>query len=183
MLGMVTVICASGMTFAAMVAAMMFRRSLNDDWHTLPVPRILWWNTIALVLSSIAIDVGRRFLRDNRRTLFNWYWGTGCLLGTLLTEPEKPEILKQFYKTVRPWGCWGPIREQVLREDPTFQPNRDMARDSVNVAVGIVWQLCLTALPIYLVLRNWTWVAVIGVTLVVTSVFIKFNWYDRLEKA
>ena len=83
MLGMVATICASGMTFAAMVAAMMFRRSLNDDWHRLPVPHILWWNTIALVLSSVAIDIGRRLLRDNKRTLFNWYWGAGCLLGSL----------------------------------------------------------------------------------------------------
>jgi tryptophan-rich sensory protein len=49
--------------------------------------------------------------------------------------------------------------------------------------VGIVWQLCLTALPVYLVLRSWLWVAAILVVLAVTTVFIKFNWYDKLEKA
>jgi hypothetical protein len=53
----------------------------------------------------------------------------------------------------------------------------------VNVAVGIVWQLCLTALPIYLVLREWPWVGGIAITLAITSVFLKFNWYDKLEKA
>jgi cytochrome c oxidase subunit 3 len=83
LLGMVALIVASSMTFAAMVAAMMFRRSLNNDWHRLPVPHILWWNTIALVVSSIAIDAARRFLRGNKRTLFNWYWSAGSLLGTL----------------------------------------------------------------------------------------------------
>jgi hypothetical protein len=53
----------------------------------------------------------------------------------------------------------------------------------VNVAVGIVWQLCLITLPIYIVLRQWNWVGPIALTLVVTSIFIKFNWYDKLEKA
>jgi hypothetical protein len=53
----------------------------------------------------------------------------------------------------------------------------------MNVAVGIVWQLCLTALPIYIVLREWPWAGGIAVVLAVTSVFLKFNWYDKLEKA
>jgi hypothetical protein len=38
-------------------------------------------------------------------------------------------------------------------------------------------------LPIYLVLRNWSWVGDIIATLVVTTTIIKFNWYDKLEKA
>ena len=51
-----------------------------------------------------------------------------------------------------------------------------------GVAVGIVWQLCLTALPVYLVLREWPRAAGIALALGVTSVFLKFNWYDKLEK-
>ena len=42
----------------------------------------------------------------------------GCLLGTFLSEPEDAAILKHFYKTTRPWGFWGPIRDQVIAEDP-----------------------------------------------------------------
>ncbi len=107
----------------------------------------------------------------------------GCILGTLLSKPEEDAILKRFYKTVNPWGFWGPIRQKVVLEDPSFKPNPDFARDTVNVMVGIVWQLCLTALPIFLVLQHWSWVGGIAATLLVTSVFIKFNWYDKLEKA
>ena len=106
----------------------------------------------------------------------------GCLAGTWLTPPEDPAVLKQFYKTVRPWGCWGPVRDQVLAEDPSFQPNRDCARDWTNVLVGVVWQLGLTALPIYIVLKQWAWVGAIAVLIVITSVFIKLNWYDKLER-
>ena len=107
----------------------------------------------------------------------------GSLLGTFLTKPEDEAVLKKFYLTVNPWGAWGPIREKVRRENPSFQPNPDFKKDCLNVAVGIVWQLCLTALPIYLVLREWSWTGGIAVVLLVTSVFLKFNWYDKLEKA
>jgi Na+/proline symporter len=106
----------------------------------------------------------------------------GCLLGTWLSEPEDEAILKEFYRTVRPWGIWGPIRRKVEQEHPDFQPNRDCKRDWANVLVGILWQLCLTALPVYLVLRSWSWVGAILAVLAVTTVFIKFNWYDKLEK-
>ena len=81
----------------------------------------------------------------------------GCLAGRLPCEPEDDEILKHFYRTTRPWGVWGPIREKVMAEDPAFQPNDDCVKDSINVAVGIVWQLCLTSLPIFVVLRSWDW--------------------------
>ena len=107
----------------------------------------------------------------------------GCVAGTLLTPAEDTETLKRFYKTVNPWGWWGPIREMVKREDPSFVPNHNFVHDMVNVAVGIVWQLSLVVLPIYIVLQKWSWAAIVLVILVVTSVFIKFSWYDRLEKA
>lgn len=107
----------------------------------------------------------------------------GCLAGTLLTKPEEDAVLVKFYQTVNPWGCWGPIRAKVMAADQTFQPNYNFGRDMLNVLIGIVWQLCLVALPIYLVLQQWSWAGGIAALLVITSVFIKFNWYDKLEKA
>ena len=91
--------------------------------------------------------------------------------------------MKNFYKTVNPWGAWGPIRAKVMKDDPSFRPNFNMGRDLLNVVVGIVWQLSMTALPIYIVLRDWTWAGWILVSLAATSIFLKFNWYDKLEKA
>ena len=107
----------------------------------------------------------------------------GCFAGTLMTKPEDDEILKKFYKTVNPWGCWGPIREKVMAEDRNFKPNYNFVHDMINVAVGIVWQLSLVALPIYIVLHKWSWAGGIAVLLLITSAFMKFNWYDKLEKA
>jgi Na+/proline symporter len=107
----------------------------------------------------------------------------GCFLGTFLSRPEEEVILKNFYKNVRPWGFWGPIRDAVIKEDPSFQANRDFSLDVVNVMVGIVWQLTMVTMPIYIVLRRWSWVAAIAGLFAVTSAILKFNWYDKLEKA
>jgi solute:Na+ symporter, SSS family len=107
----------------------------------------------------------------------------GCLAGTLLSKPEDEEVLKKFYKTVNPWGCWGPIRAKVMAEDSSFKPNYGFVHDMTNVAVGIVWQLCLVTLPIYIVLKQWPWAGGIFVLLIATSAYMKFNWYDKLEKA
>jgi SSS family solute:Na+ symporter len=64
-----------------------------------------------------------------------------------MSQAEDDEVLKKFYRTVNPWGWWGPIREKVMRDDPSFVPNRSAVHDLTNVAVGIVWQLCLVTLP------------------------------------
>lgn len=106
----------------------------------------------------------------------------GCIAGTYLSEPEDDETLIAFYKNVRPWGFWGPIRDKVMRDDPTFKPNTHCARDLTNVAVGIVWQVSLAALPIYIVLRNWPAAGAIFGLVVVTTVIIKFNWFDKLKE-
>jgi SSS family solute:Na+ symporter len=106
----------------------------------------------------------------------------GCLAGTFLSRAEDEAVLKRFYRTVNPWGFWGPIRDKVVQEDPSFVPNRGAAHDLTNVAVGIVWQLCLVTLPIYIVLKQWGWSGCILAVLVGTSAYMKVNWYDRLEK-
>jgi len=149
-----------------------------------------FWGMMTGILSAMfAPDVAKIILGhsvSNALYLFPFIFGisvAGSLLGTWLTPPEDESVLKIFYRKVNPWGAWGPIREKVLREDGAFKPNPNFYRDTINVAAGIVWQLCLTALPIYLVLRQWSWCGGIAGILIVTTVFIKFNWYDKLEKA
>jgi Na+/proline symporter len=105
---------------------------------------------------------------------------TGCFLGTFLTEPTDMETLKKFYKSVRPWGAWGPVRRLVEAEDPKFQRNRDFKRDAVNVVVGTIWQTGLVAAPFYLVLMQWRYLAVVIAIIAVTSFVLKKNWYDKL---
>jgi hypothetical protein len=106
----------------------------------------------------------------------------GCLAGTLLTKAENDEVLMDFYRRVRPWGFWGPVLQKVQREDPEFERNRDFWRDMFNVVVGIVWQITLVALPIYIVIQQFDRAALALAIVLVTSVTLKFTWYDHLRK-
>ena len=102
------------------------------------------------------------------------------ILVCLATEPESDEVLKSFYKNVRPWGWWGPVYRLCLAEDPAFQPNREFPRDLFNISVGLVWQTSLVTAPIYLAIQHWPelWISLAVCT--VTSAILKFTWYDHL---
>ncbi|HKF46613.1 MAG TPA: sodium:solute symporter family protein [Terracidiphilus sp.] len=104
----------------------------------------------------------------------------GCLAGTLLTDPEDDEVLKDFYRRVRPWGLWGPVLKKVQAEDPGFRPNTDFARDMFNVAVGIVWQVSLVILPLYLVIQEFRRALITLAVILATSAVLKFTWFDHL---
>jgi SSS family solute:Na+ symporter len=104
-----------------------------------------------------------------------------CVVGSLLTAPEPEEDLKRFYKRTRPWGFWGPIRDKVMAEDPSFRPNRGFLRDTVNVVVAMAAQMTLVTIPLYMVLWHMKglWISVL--ILLVTGCILKFTWYDKLD--
>jgi hypothetical protein len=105
----------------------------------------------------------------------------GCLAGTLLTKPEDEEVLKDFYRRVRPWGFWGPILKKVQQEDPLFQRNKDFPRDMFNIAIGIGWQVSLVALPIYIVIQKFDAALTAVAIIAVTSLVLKYTWYNHLK--
>lgn len=106
----------------------------------------------------------------------------GSIAGTLLTPVESDEVLCEFYRTVKPWGFWGPIRDKVMEQDPDFVPNKEFSRDLVNVVVGIVWQLALVVMPIYLVIQQWWSMLAAFAVIAVTSWVLKKNWLDKLPE-
>lgn len=105
----------------------------------------------------------------------------GSFLGCLLTKPEDDKVLIEFYKNVRPWGFWKPIYQKIKQEDPNFQKNKNFSRDMLNSLIGIIWQLSLTLMPIFLVIRENSNFILALIGFIVTSLILKFNWFDKLE--
>ena len=105
----------------------------------------------------------------------------GCILGSLLTPPDDKEVLKNFYRLVRPWGFWKPIHDLVVQEYPEAKANNSFTRDVFNVIVGMVWHTALTATGIYLVLQDYNSLMITIGVIAITSTILKFNWYDKLE--
>jgi Na+/proline symporter len=106
----------------------------------------------------------------------------GCVLGTLLTPAESDEVLMDFYRRVRPWGFWGPVLKKVLAEDPDFKKNKDFWRDMFNIAVGIVWQVSLVVLPLYVVIKEFDHAAMTLGVVLLTSLILKFTWFNHLAE-
>jgi SSS family solute:Na+ symporter len=104
----------------------------------------------------------------------------GSIIGTYLAPPTEAAVLQHFYRTVRPWGFWGPVLAEVQAQDPGFQPNRNFKRNMVNVVLGIVAQLGLTILPMYLLLRQHMALAITVAMLVVIGFILKKTWWNRL---
>jgi SSS family solute:Na+ symporter len=107
----------------------------------------------------------------------------GCLIGTYATPPDDRAAVKQFYKQTRPWGWWAPIRAEVMREDPSFVPNRDLGRDAFNIVTGMIWQMAQVVIPIYLMIRDHVQLAIWAMLLFVTTWLLKRYWWDRLPEA
>ncbi len=105
-----------------------------------------------------------------------------CIAGTYSSPPVEREILKNFYKNVRPWGFWKPIHDEVVAENPDFKRNTDFKKDMFNVTIGIIWQTALVVFPIYLVLMDVVPLIVSISIAVITSIILKKTWFDKLPK-
>ncbi len=105
----------------------------------------------------------------------------GCIIGTYTAPATDMETLKRFYSTVRPWGFWKPIRELVQKENSSFEPNRRFKLDMFNVVLGIIGQLCMTILPMYVVLSmHLPLLVTIGI-LIIIILILKKTWWEKLE--
>jgi len=103
-----------------------------------------------------------------------------CVLGSYSAPPTNTETLVHFYKTVRPWGMWKPIREIARQEDPTIEKNKNFSINMANVGMGIAGQILLTLLPMYFILGKWTGFGIVLVLLAVIFAIMKKTWWNRL---
>ncbi|WON96742.1 sodium:solute symporter family protein [Sphingobacterium sp. UGAL515B_05] len=104
----------------------------------------------------------------------------GCLLGTWLSKPTAESVLVDFYVRVRPWGFWGPIHQKALQKYPDLKANNHFKRDLFNVGVGIIWQCCLTLIPMYIVIQQGQGLLTSILILGITTLILKKNWYDKM---
>ena len=106
----------------------------------------------------------------------------GCLFGSLLTPPDDMEKLKSFYKSVKPWGFWKPVFDEIKKTDKNFTKNKNFGRDMFNVFVGIIWQMSLVVWPMYLLIKKWDGFMISIAVVIITTLLLKKFWYDNLKK-
>lgn len=106
----------------------------------------------------------------------------GSIVGTLFTEPTGDEVLKKFYKNVKPWGFWGPIHDKVVADDPTFVRNKNFKRDMFNVVIGVIWQTALVVFPMFLVFHEFLYGFLTAIVAAITTFILKKTWWNNLHE-
>lgn len=106
--------------------------------------------------------------------------GIACILGSILTKPEDEELLKRFYRNVRPWGFWGPVLAKVQQDDPEFSANPHFKRDMFNIVIGTCLQSALVALPIFIVIKMPSNGFIAAGVIVACILVLRKTWYAQL---
>ncbi|MCC6486866.1 MAG: hypothetical protein IT364_05140 [Candidatus Hydrogenedentes bacterium] len=105
-----------------------------------------------------------------------------CLIGAYAFPPSPNNTLANYYRKVRPFGLWGPVRAMLREggEDPQ-RPLRD--RYDIPVAiVGTVFFIALYVLMMDLVLHNWPRVIASLACLALCSASLYVAWWRGLTK-
>ena len=107
--------------------------------------------------------------------------GFAGVLGSMFTNPDNDETLMEFYKNVRPWGFWKPILKKINLTDKTITPNTNFLNDILNIVIGMIWQISLVLIPIYLLVYKYSAFFSSLLIAIITTIFLKKNWYNKLD--
>jgi hypothetical protein len=141
-----------------------------------------FWGMLTGIVSAMLFSL---FI-DNAQLIY-WFpvlFGislAGSIIGSYTSPPTEEAVLKSFYKNVRPWGFWEPVKQAVLKDDPSFQSNKNFKLNMFNVVVGTIAQCCLTILPMYLVLQQKMPLLVTVAILAVVIIILKKTWWNKLK--
>jgi len=155
---------------------------LRWHWH-----RLNGWGYSAGIFLGLLTAVGvRSGLFGDEPAEYTYapvVWGMtllGCVVGSLLTAPVPTETLEHFYRTVRPYGLWGPIRRRTQATPPNAGMDAPPIRIVGNVVLATV---CLTSsfVAVFLVVGHYLQGSLIAVgTALATAVILYFTWYCPL---
>jgi len=146
-----------------------------------------FWGMLAGIIPAIALAVLKSF--GWLKGLDLYYWPilfllslAGSVLGSYAAPPTEEAVLMSFYKTVRPWGFWKPVHQKVVKQDPAFIANQNFRLNAFNIFLGIIGQLCLTILPMYIVLWLKGPLLVTLVLLLIICLILKKTWWNKLNE-
>jgi len=174
--------------------------SINDIWSWLSmglsaglmVPAILrlyWWrfNGGGFAIGTVVGLAGaliQRALVPDLHELYQFILAigiglTGSVIGTLITKPTDPSVLKNFYMKTRPFGIWGHLK-RTLPEEEQRRMTREHFFDLVSVPFALLWQTCLFLVPMLFLIHNWAGFGWALGLFFVAWAGLHFFWYRKL---
>jgi len=188
---------------AASFALAYTTRSINDIWDwiimglnsglALPtILRLYWWrfNAVGIFVGTgvgLAAAVVQRMVWPDlgptgKFTILTLISLVGTVGGTYLAPPTDRKILEHFYRTTRPFGFWGPLRD-VLPPELREATRREHRNDLLALPFAFFWQVTLFLIPMQLVIGSYRAALVTGIIFSVSLAGVYFFWYRNLPPA
>lgn len=147
-----------------------------------------FWGMASGILAALVLPYCKEWYPHLffQQDLYNWpllfvISIVGSLAGTYTAPATDTDVLKSFYRNVRPWGFWEPIHQLVVKENASFTENKNCKLDMFNVVLGVIGQCCLALLPMYLILWLQMPFAVVLIVLTIIILVLKKTWWNKLE--
>jgi len=89
-IGMLVSLASVAMLFTSLSSAYIVRSGVTYDWYPIAVPRVMFGSTALIILSSIAIEIARRKLKQSlsasysRYLLLTGFLGVGFIVSQLI---------------------------------------------------------------------------------------------------
>ena len=99
--------------------------------------------------------------------------------GTYLTPPTDRSVLENFYKTTRPFGFWGTVRESVS-DDERSRIHAENRRDIISLFFAVPLQIALFLSLMMVVMRRWDHFGAMAGLVVALSIGLYFFWFRHL---
>ena len=103
----------------------------------------------------------------------------GAVAGTYLTKPTDRKVLEHFYKTTRPFGFWGPLKN-TLPQKIRIAMTREHKYDLLAVPFTLLWHVTLLLIPMQLVIHTFKSFWITFALFMVGLVGMYFLWYRKL---
>jgi SSS family solute:Na+ symporter len=176
-------------------------KNINEIWGWITmsigagmiIPTLIrwyWWRmngwgfAIGTAGGMLAAIVQRIFFPDAPEYISFCFAGGISLVctiaGTYATRPTDRDVLDTFYRKTRPFGFWGPIRDNI---SPAVMEkiNRENRRDIFSTFLAVPWQLALFLLWMTLIMKRWDLFLYLLAVLAVLSVGLYFSWFRHLS--
>jgi len=103
-------------------------------------------------------------------------------IAILLFPPAKHDVLENYYRTVRPYGAWGPAKH-ALSEAEREDLKKEMYCNLLALPFSILWLVTLFIWPMQLIVHNWSGFLVAFALFVTSLVGLYFLWYRKLPES
>lgn len=126
--------------------------------------RLYWWrcNAWGCVGGAVFGAIGaiaQRLLYPEMNEIYQFLFTAGlsfvgCIGASLLTAPTPLPVLRNFYRTTRPFGFWGPLRDEIVGPERAAM-DKENRNDIIAIPFTLLWQVTLFLLPMQLVTKTY----------------------------